>query len=81
MPRAIKELFTVVDRDSGKYATSISVYMLELYQDDLADLLLPPDKKGGPPVKVGPVVCVCACLACFLMDASVVRRTCQKCQG
>ena len=41
VPRGIAELFQIVDRDSGKYSTSISVYMLELYQDDLADLLLP----------------------------------------
>ena len=28
-------------RDSGKYTFSVACYMLELYQDDLADLLLP----------------------------------------
>lgn len=39
-PRAIHELFNIVARDSGKYSFSISCYMLELYQDDLADLLL-----------------------------------------
>lgn len=40
-PRGIHELFNVLDRDSGKYTFSVSCYMLELYQDDLADLLLP----------------------------------------
>ena len=46
-PKAINELFAVLDRDSGKYSFSVSVYMLELYQDDLADLLLPPVKKDA----------------------------------
>ena len=46
-PKAINELFAVLDRDSGKYSFSVSVYMLELYQDDLADLLLPPTKKDA----------------------------------
>ena len=40
-PRGIHELFRVLDRDSGKYSFSVSCYMLELYQDDLSDLLLP----------------------------------------
>ncbi|KAK9815534.1 hypothetical protein WJX72_005298 [[Myrmecia] bisecta] len=39
-PRGINELFNIFDRDSGKYTFSVSVYMLELYQDDLQDLLL-----------------------------------------
>ena len=41
VPQAIDKLFHIVDRDDGKYATNISCYMLELYQDDLTDLLLP----------------------------------------
>jgi hypothetical protein len=47
-PRAINELFHILDRDSGKYSFRVSCYMLELYQDDLADLLLaqPKDVKG-----------------------------------
>ena len=44
-PKAIQELFNVLDRDSGKYSFAVSAYMLELYQDDLADLLLPPPKQ------------------------------------
>ena len=39
-PRGITELFNILDRDSGKYTFSVSCYMLELYQDDLQDLLL-----------------------------------------
>lgn len=35
-------------RDSGKYTFSVACYMLELYQDDLADLLLPVQPKVGP---------------------------------
>lgn len=48
-PRGIHELFNVLDRDSGKYTFNVSVYMLELYQDDLADLLLPLPKVKPPP--------------------------------
>ncbi|KAK9917170.1 hypothetical protein WJX75_001536 [Coccomyxa subellipsoidea] len=47
-PRGIHELFNVLDRDSGKYTFSVSCYMLELYQDDLADLLLPIPKQPAP---------------------------------
>lgn len=48
-PRGIYELFNILDRDSGKYTFSVSCYMLELYQDDLADLLLPVPKVCQPP--------------------------------
>jgi Kinesin motor domain len=41
-PRGVAELFRVLDRDSGKYTFSVKAYMLELYQDELQDLLLPP---------------------------------------
>ena len=47
-PRGIHELFNILDRDSGKYTFSVSCYMLELYQDDLADLLLPVPKVSTP---------------------------------
>ncbi|MEW5314403.1 MAG: hypothetical protein WDW38_005908 [Sanguina aurantia] len=46
-PRGVRELFKILDRDSGKYTFSITVYMLELYQDTLADLLLPPQGKNA----------------------------------
>ena len=54
-PRGIQELFHILDRDSGKYTFSVSCFMLELYQDDLQDLLLPvapsriPQKVWHPP--------------------------------
>ena len=54
-PRAITELFNILDRDSGKYTFSIRCYMLELYQDDLQDLLLP-QAKGPGGQKVGVVL-------------------------
>lgn len=38
-PRGVTELYKVMDRDSGKCSFRISCYMLELYCDDLADLL------------------------------------------
>ncbi|XP_072995272.1 kinesin-like protein KIN-14I [Typha latifolia] len=40
-PRATAELFKVIKRDSSKYSFSLKVYMVELYQDTLMDLLLP----------------------------------------
>lgn len=45
-PRGIHELFRILDRDSGKCSFSVSTYMLELYQDELTDLLLPVPAKG-----------------------------------
>ncbi|XP_010928759.1 kinesin-like protein KIN-14I isoform X2 [Elaeis guineensis] len=39
--RATAELFKVMKRDSSKYSFSLKVYMVELYQDNLVDLLLP----------------------------------------
>lgn len=46
-PRGVSELFHIINRDSGKFNFSVSVYMLELYQDDLADLLLDVPVKGN----------------------------------
>ncbi|KXZ52314.1 hypothetical protein GPECTOR_10g946 [Gonium pectorale] len=45
-PRGVAELFRIINRDGGKYTFSVSVYMLELYQDTLQDLLLPPAPKN-----------------------------------
>ncbi|PNW82236.1 hypothetical protein CHLRE_06g278125v5 [Chlamydomonas reinhardtii] len=45
-PRGVAELFRIINRDGGKYTFSVSVYMLELYQDSLQDLLLPPAPKN-----------------------------------
>lgn len=46
-PRGVVELFRIINRDSGKFTFSISLYMLELYQDTLMDLLLPPTPKSN----------------------------------
>ncbi|XP_020588180.1 kinesin-like protein KIN-14I isoform X2 [Phalaenopsis equestris] len=44
-PRATAELFSIVDRDSSKFSFSLKVYMVELYQDTLVDLLLSKNAK------------------------------------
>lgn len=49
-PRGVTELYDVMDRDSGKASFRISCYMLELYCDDLADLLSE-HKKGDKLVR------------------------------
>eukprot|EP00976_Prorocentrum_cordatum_P103658 1193556-Prorocentrum_minimum.AAC.10 len=46
-PRAVKELFKVVERDSNKFSFCITCYMVELYQDNLSDLLV--GKEGDRP--------------------------------
>ncbi len=46
-PRGVSELFHIINRDSGKFNFAVSLYMLELYQDDLADLLLDVPVKGA----------------------------------
>ncbi|KAJ0234386.1 Kinesin-like protein KIN-14E [Hirschfeldia incana] len=40
-PRATKELFKILKRDSKRFSFSLKAYMVELYQDTLVDLLLP----------------------------------------
>ena len=47
-PRAIEELFRNIERDSTKYTFKLNVYMLELYQETLLDLLYDPPKVSGP---------------------------------
>ena len=47
-PRGINELFDILDRDASKCLFSVSAYMLELYQDELTDLLIPADTRKGP---------------------------------
>ncbi|KAF6160903.1 hypothetical protein GIB67_025438 [Kingdonia uniflora] len=44
-PRATTELFKILKRDSNKFSFSLKVYMVELYQDTLVDLLLPKNAK------------------------------------
>ncbi|KAG0461730.1 hypothetical protein HPP92_022027 [Vanilla planifolia] len=43
--RATSELFKIMGRDSSKFSFSLKVYMVELYQDTLVDLLLPKNGK------------------------------------
>lgn len=38
-PRGVSELFHILDRDSGKCSFRVELFMLELYCDDLQDLL------------------------------------------
>ena len=49
-PRGIQELFKILQRDSHKYSFNVSTYMLELYQDELTDLLVPAPPKGSQKV-------------------------------
>lgn len=44
-PRATRELFKIIKRDSNKFSFSLKAYMIELYQDTLIDLLLPKNAK------------------------------------
>lgn len=63
-----------MDRDSGKYTFSVSCYMLELYQDDLADLLLPASQKQQGPQKVrSPGSNPSPSLSCFLSSSQSLR--------
>merc|ERR1711871_266834 len=38
-PRSVQEIFNIVARDSDKFDFKISIYMVEMYLDDLNDLL------------------------------------------
>ncbi|CAK9218803.1 unnamed protein product [Sphagnum troendelagicum] len=49
-PRATRELFHCMKRDSKKFSFALKVYMLEIYQDTLIDLFLP--KNGGKPKRL-----------------------------
>ncbi|CAI5998428.1 unnamed protein product [Closterium sp. NIES-65] len=40
-PRAMQELFNCLRKEAGRMSFKLEVYMLELYQDTLQDLLLP----------------------------------------
>lgn len=46
-PRGITELFRIVEANYSKYSFSIKLYMLELYQDTLMDLLVADKAKDG----------------------------------
>ena len=50
-PRAIEEVMRCVYEggDKGKFSVKMEAYMLELYQEQINDLLLPPSKMKAPP--------------------------------
>jgi len=48
VPRTTKELFDCIGKDKGKCSYHVQIYMMELYCNDLVDLLLP--KKTKPSV-------------------------------
>jgi len=50
-PRATRELFNCIKRDTNKFQFTLKVYMLEVYQDTLIDLLQP-KTSGGKPKKL-----------------------------
>ena len=51
-PRAVRELFSIIRRNSGKLSISVKVYMLELYLDNLQDLLSDPKDKATQKLEV-----------------------------
>ena len=53
-PRAVSELFRIIDRDSGKFTFEVNLYMLELYQDQLTDLLAAPQPRARVPSEERP---------------------------
>ena len=48
-PRAMDELFNLLNGLPSHYKYQVSCYMVELYLDVLVDLFLPKDFKGNPP--------------------------------
>ncbi len=55
MPRAFNEIFAIAARDKDKMEIKVSMYMLELYCDNLVDLLNernPNDAEAPPPPKI-----------------------------
>ncbi len=53
-PRGVGELFKILERQSGKTSSKVSVSMLELYIDDLQDLLGEEKKKTKLEIKKDP---------------------------
>ncbi|KAK9164816.1 hypothetical protein Scep_000007 [Stephania cephalantha] len=87
-PRATAEIFKIIKRDSNKFSFSLKVYMVELYQDTLVDLLLPKyakhlkldikkDSKGMVSVENITIVSVSTCeeLSGIIMRGSERRHT------
>lgn len=52
VPRVIEELFRIKTKDHGRYTIGTKVYMMELYRDDLQDLLLPRGRKSPGSLEV-----------------------------
>ena len=54
VPRGVEELFDIIQRDSSKYVFKLSTYMMELYCDNLKDLLAPVSRSGtkSPPLNI-----------------------------
>jgi hypothetical protein len=46
-PRAVSELFRLLNERSSQVSFEVSVQMFQLYRDGLEDLLKVPKKKGG----------------------------------
>lgn len=51
-PRAITEVMRCVHRDADKFAVKMECYMLELYRDDMIDLLLPTGSNDAPKLEI-----------------------------
>lgn len=49
-PRAISRLFQIIEASADAFETTVQVYMVELYNDNLRDLFLGLDKKKGSAV-------------------------------
>ena len=48
-PRAMDELFNILNHLPSHYKWEVSCYMVELYLDGLVDLFLPSNQRGNPP--------------------------------
>lgn len=48
-PKAMDELFSILNAMPGHFKWEVSCYMIEIYLDNLVDLFLPKDFKGTPP--------------------------------
>ena len=48
-PRAMDELFSVLNHLPSHYRWEVTCYMVELYLDNLVDLFLPKDQRGNAP--------------------------------
>ena len=51
-PRAINEVMRCVHRDADKFSFKMECYMLELYRDEMIDLLLPAGLSDAPKLEI-----------------------------